>query len=124
MLYFVQEHILKCDYEDILCPAECGKRVAKSLLEKHLNENCPRRQVECEHCQTKVPISELQVCSCFYYVSLSFLLSVKIEFLSKNITYVIFPFAADGAFFKRKIYAVTSYLYCFLTVNSHAEIHR
>ncbi|XP_065054907.1 TNF receptor-associated factor 3-like isoform X1 [Rhopilema esculentum] len=55
-----EEHILKCDFEDILCPAECGKRVAKSLLEKHVNENCPRRQVECEHCQMKVPVSELQ----------------------------------------------------------------
>ncbi len=57
-LRHVDEHLKTCDYVKLPCPNECitvGQFEATQLfrkdLQKHLEDECPRRQYSCPHCQ-------------------------------------------------------------------------
>jgi len=55
-----EDHIIRCEYEDIRCPNGCNQRLPKHLIEQHLLQSCPRRLVECEYCKAKIPSEELE----------------------------------------------------------------
>ncbi len=59
-LRHVDEHLKTCDYVKLPCPNECisiYQRVIKATqlfrkdLQKHFEDECPRRQYSCPHCQ-------------------------------------------------------------------------
>ena len=44
-------HIEKnCPFAPVLCPQECGKKIARSDIEDHATNVCVKRKVKCEHC--------------------------------------------------------------------------
>lgn len=49
-LRYAEDHNGECCYEDQNCLA-CDARVQRRLLEHHHNEWCPKRIIECVHCQ-------------------------------------------------------------------------
>jgi len=40
-----------CPYEDVACPNKCDKFVQRKCLNDHLENECPRRKVNCQYCQ-------------------------------------------------------------------------
>ena len=55
----IEEHLATCDYALLPCPNECtdinaGDKILKVLrkdMEKHLSEDCPRREYVCPYCK-------------------------------------------------------------------------
>lgn len=45
-----EDHLILCEYEDVECLRKCGAMVERQKVDDHLNNACPYRQVECEHC--------------------------------------------------------------------------
>ncbi|XP_067054589.1 TNF receptor-associated factor 4-like isoform X2 [Acropora muricata] len=45
-----EEHQRDCPYEDTACSG-CGENIQRRLLETHLDDECPKRIVECAFCQ-------------------------------------------------------------------------
>ena len=56
-LRYIDDHSTTCEYAPLPCPNECKDkdgeilRVLRKHMEKHKNEECPRRQYTCPHCQ-------------------------------------------------------------------------
>lgn len=58
-LRYAEDHNGECCYEDQNCLA-CDARVQRRLLEHHHNEWCPKRIIECVHCQDEFTFIEKQ----------------------------------------------------------------
>ena len=39
-----------CQFEEVMCPNECGKMMERRHLTNHLKTACPRRKVNCKYC--------------------------------------------------------------------------
>lgn len=55
-VYHIVQHLDSedgCRFEEVLCSNNCGMQLQRLQLEKHLNELCPCRQVECPYCSIK-----------------------------------------------------------------------
>ena len=39
-----------CHFEDVKCSIECGKMLQRRYLTSHVEEECPRRKVDCQYC--------------------------------------------------------------------------
>ena len=39
-----------CQFEDVKCSNECGKMLQRQYLTSHVETECPRRKVDCQHC--------------------------------------------------------------------------
>ena len=55
-LYTIEDHLKGCDHTIILCPNKCEShqditKLQRRQLEEHINNECPRRQYTCPHCQ-------------------------------------------------------------------------
>jgi TNF receptor-associated factor 4 len=40
------------------CPNSCGAEFEKRFVDKHLNEDCPRRRIPCDYCSAKIYFDE------------------------------------------------------------------
>ena len=49
-----------CEFEVISCMKGCGADMQRRLLETHLLDDCPRREVKCEFCEVIVTVAELE----------------------------------------------------------------
>ena len=49
-----------CEYEVVSCTKGCGADMQRRLLETHLLEYCPEREVKCEFCEVIVTVAELE----------------------------------------------------------------
>ncbi len=61
-IVFFKDHKNGCPYEDEECLA-CGGSIQRRLLEKHHDEECPKRIIECEHCQDEFTFVQKQASS-------------------------------------------------------------
>jgi len=52
-------HQEECEFQSVACP-ECKKLVTKSLLDAHLEKNCPMRKATCEYCQKSMKLDILK----------------------------------------------------------------
>ena len=48
---FEEGHLLKCPYQIIVCSNKCGVTLQRQELDRHLEEECPRRQFTCPLCK-------------------------------------------------------------------------
>ena len=46
-------HQENCGYNAIECSNGCGARFERRFMDKHLNEDCAKRTIECEFCKRK-----------------------------------------------------------------------
>ena len=49
-----------CEFEVISCTKGCGADLQRRLLETHLLDDCPWREVKCEFCEVIVTVAELE----------------------------------------------------------------
>ena len=51
-LRLLDDHLTACDYTFLSCPNECedGDKILRKDMEKHITEECPRRQYVCPQC--------------------------------------------------------------------------
>ena len=65
----IQPHYEDCKYLSIPCPRRCGAEFEKRFLDKHLKEDCPKRDMTCEFCKSTIAVDEeithLNVCKRF-----------------------------------------------------------
>ena len=52
----------ECPYEDEECMA-CGDKMQRQLLGNHYDDECPKRIIECEHCQDEFMFVQKQASS-------------------------------------------------------------
>lgn len=56
-------------YIEVECPNECGAKFEKRFLEGHVSEDCTKRMVQCEFCDTcvfyKDEIAHMNACKRF-----------------------------------------------------------
>ena len=54
-----------CQFEEVECSNECGMTVQRQHLPSHLENECPRRRIDCEYCQMTyvADSSHLKQCS-------------------------------------------------------------
>lgn len=50
-----------CEFFEMDCPKECGRKVKRKDLGKHLEEECPSRLVPCRYCQRELKWNGLEV---------------------------------------------------------------
>ena len=50
-LRHVESHQVSCRYRHVECPNECTQAVRSMDLPWHLENQCPNREVECDHCK-------------------------------------------------------------------------
>ena len=55
-----------CDFVELDCPKECGRKLKRKDLRKHLEAECPNRTVPCRYCQEEVTLNGLGVCRFFF----------------------------------------------------------
>ena len=56
-----------CPNVVVQCKHGCGVEYPRSSQEWHINNECVRRLITCQYCETAIPVVELQVCDseCF-----------------------------------------------------------
>ena len=52
----------ECEFVDMDCPKNCGKKLKKKDLKKHLEEECPNRTIPCDYCTEEVLWNSMEVC--------------------------------------------------------------
>ena len=50
LLKYLQQHKNHCDYLEVACDLGCGAVMRGGLLQKHKQEQCPNRSVQCQYC--------------------------------------------------------------------------
>ncbi|XP_044174909.1 TNF receptor-associated factor 6-like isoform X2 [Acropora millepora] len=50
----LEDHLKECDFVDVSCPKNCGKKFQRRDLEKHLKDDCPNTKVRCTYCTEEV----------------------------------------------------------------------
>ena len=55
-----EDHEEECQYANEYCTNECGQWVMRKDMEDHVDNQCPRRSVYCEHCYLELELMELQ----------------------------------------------------------------
>ncbi|XP_013420704.1 TNF receptor-associated factor 4 [Lingula anatina] len=62
-------HQEDCKYKVIPCPKGCGAEFEKRFLDKHRDEDCPKRKIACEFCKSNIlfeeEIEHLNLCKRF-----------------------------------------------------------
>ena len=48
----IEDHLKVCPYQLIDCINKCGEILQRQNLQHHLDNECPKRQVSCQYCQT------------------------------------------------------------------------
>ena len=63
VLHFaLQTHIYECAHTSVKCVhSQCTAEVKRSLLAKHLEEECLYRTVQCENCHETLAFASLEV---------------------------------------------------------------
>ncbi|CAI8057723.1 TNF receptor-associated factor 5 [Geodia barretti] len=56
----LEAHLAECPTVEVRCSLGCGKHVLKSQLSTHVSSQCPNRPTHCNHCNTSVPIQNLE----------------------------------------------------------------
>ena len=51
---FQQNHLITCEFVDVLCTKGCGQTVERRALDNHVKKECPKRMSTCPHCKTDV----------------------------------------------------------------------
>ena len=51
-----------CEFVELDCPNECGRKLKRTDLVKHLQDECPNRTAPCRYCQKPVKWNGLEVC--------------------------------------------------------------
>ena len=51
-----------CEFVELDCPNECGRKLKRKDREKHLAEECPNRTAPCGYCQKQVKWNGQEVC--------------------------------------------------------------
>ena len=46
----IGNHLGECQFEEVKCYKECGKIIQQQYLTSHVETECPRREVNCQHC--------------------------------------------------------------------------
>ena len=46
----LEDHVTSCEMQDVKCPLKCEATLKRAKLDNHLNNECPCRQTNCEHC--------------------------------------------------------------------------
>ena len=52
----------ECELVDTDCPNNCGMKLKKKDLKKHLEEECPNRTIPCDYCTEEVLWNSMEVC--------------------------------------------------------------
>ena len=55
-----RNHDENCQYVSKYCTNSCGESVMRKDMDDHVNKQCSRRSVYCEHCSSEVKFDELQ----------------------------------------------------------------
>ncbi|XP_067928241.1 TNF receptor-associated factor 4-like isoform X2 [Watersipora subatra] len=62
-------HFDDCKYLSVPCPRSCGAEFEKRFVDKHLRDDCPKRDMTCEFCKKTIAVDEefshLNVCKRF-----------------------------------------------------------
>lgn len=53
-VFFPQSHLKSCPYGLVHCPLKCGQGVTIKSLPAHMDTECPRRVIACEHCEEDI----------------------------------------------------------------------
>ena len=48
----IEDHLKVCPYQLVDCTNKCGELLQRQNLQHHLDNECPKRQVSCQYCQT------------------------------------------------------------------------
>ena len=48
----IEDHLKVCPYQLITCTNKCGEQLQRQNLQHHLDNECTKRQVSCQYCQT------------------------------------------------------------------------
>ncbi|KAK2569489.1 TNF receptor-associated factor 6 [Acropora cervicornis] len=57
----LQDHLKECDFADVFCPKNCGKKLQRKDLKKHLKDDCPNRTIPCCLCAAEVLWNSMQM---------------------------------------------------------------
>ena len=55
----IEDHLKVCPYQLIDCTNKCGEILQRQNLQHHLNNECLKRQVSCQYCQTVATYEEI-----------------------------------------------------------------
>ncbi|XP_061197989.1 TNF receptor-associated factor 4-like [Saccostrea echinata] len=65
----IKAHLEDCKYVVVSCPKRCGLELEKAKLRRHLQDECPKREISCDFCSMPIPFDQeeahLQVCGRF-----------------------------------------------------------
>ncbi|XP_067043181.1 TNF receptor-associated factor 6-like [Acropora muricata] len=56
----LEDHLEECDFVDVSCPKNCGKKLLRKDLKKHLEDDCPNRTFPCTFCAEEVLWNSLE----------------------------------------------------------------
>jgi len=48
----INSHLDDCQFEEVACPNNCGTDLQRKSVNDHLENECPRRKVDCQYCNT------------------------------------------------------------------------
>ncbi|XP_078667690.1 TNF receptor-associated factor 6-like isoform X2 [Branchiostoma floridae x Branchiostoma belcheri] len=54
----LDNHLSTCNFAFVRCPLECGDTFWRKDIPEHLDNDCPRRLVKCEHCFKEIPFDQ------------------------------------------------------------------
>ena len=57
----LQVHLGECPNRQVDCTLGCGQSLPKHNLSLHISSQCSKRPTECQHCNTSVPLHDLEV---------------------------------------------------------------
>ena len=56
----IDTHLQQCPYQFISCTNDCGEYVQRKQLQYHLENDCPKRLIECQYCKADVPYQHIK----------------------------------------------------------------
>ncbi|PAA62246.1 hypothetical protein BOX15_Mlig027678g3 [Macrostomum lignano] len=69
LLLELMAHMEGCDRMMTTCPMRCGVEFEKRFLEKHRNDDCPKREIHCQFCEIRLiaenEAEHLEICPKF-----------------------------------------------------------
>ena len=55
----IEEHKAECEFALVLCPKHCTGLVLRKEMKEHLEESCPYRNYQCQHCKKEGPFMRI-----------------------------------------------------------------
>ena len=91
-----------CEFVELDCPNECGRKLKRKDLEKHQEEECPNRTAPCRYCRKQVKWNGLEVC-CSWFLKINCQLHFVRRVLKEN---QMFKLIVRGVFKESQMFKI------------------